>query len=113
MKSLLIVLTLACVSCSVTIANAAPVASANTSPTLTPASPPAPLIVVPTPNHVTTLGKLNIRELPDTSRQIIGWYESGVVVTVIALVDGIGCPRWYLVTHQGERGYICAEWTSK
>lgn len=70
-------------------------------------------MVVPTPVAVTTLGTLNIRELPDTSSAVLGWYEAGVTVTVLAQVDGIGCPRWYLVMHQGERGYICAEWCSK
>ena len=70
-------------------------------------------MVVPTPVTVTTLGTLNIRELPDTSSAVLGWYEAGVTVTVLAQVDGIGCPRWYLVMHQGERGYICAEWCSK
>jgi uncharacterized protein YgiM (DUF1202 family) len=70
-------------------------------------------MVVPTPVTVITLGTLNIRELPDTNSAVLGWYEAGVTVTVVAQVDGIGCPNWYLVTHRGGRGYICAEWCSK
>ena len=67
----------------------------------------------PTPEMVTILGTLNIRELPDTSSAVLGWYEDGARVKVIKLVDGIGCPRWYLVTYRAERAFICAEWTSK
>lgn len=117
MNRLLVVLSLACIACSVTIANANPLSIpsipsvANASAINTAA--PAPLIVVPTPEHVTTLGKLNIRELPDTSSQVIGWYEMGAKVVAIAIVSGRGCPNWYMVTYRGERGYICAEWCSK
>ena len=76
--------------------------AANYAPTAAP---------VPTPWNVVTLGKLNIRELPSTNSAVLGWYEADMSVTVIALVDGIGCPRWYLVIYQAERGFICASWT--
>ena len=109
-------LVLASIACgqSAVIPNAAIVIVATNIPTV--ASNPIVDItemVVPTPVQVFTLGKLNIRELPDTSSPVLGWYEAGVTVTVTALVDGIGCPKWYLVTHRGERGYICQSWTSK
>lgn len=112
MMKFILVLALASIACTQTAQLATPI-GANASIIDIYTQAPAPLIVAPTPAHVTTLGKLNIRELPDTSSQIIGWYEIGADVVAIAKVSGIGCPSWYLVTYRGERGYICAEWTSK
>ena len=111
----ILLLVLASVACGQTaqLPNAVIVAPNEPELASTPTHAPVALIVIPTPVTVITLGTLNIRELPDTNSAVLGWYEAGVTVTVLAQVDGIGCPNWYLVTHRGGRGYICAEWCSK